>query len=168
MIELAESEVLVLLSLSLLSLALSQSLFSFESNLLTIKTNSYGYFRISFFPQLYAFSQANGDVEGLRCESAVLQSYLSSLFSACIRVLTLTTRVLLEHQDRVSDVLGALRESVVGQLLSVCLSELYCGRWSRELISFIVNDLSELLMMWSKILKICNVEVFLACSVILD
>ena len=77
-------------------------------------------------------------------------------------------RVLLEHQDRVSDVLGALRESVVGQLLSVCLSELYCGRWSRELISFIVNDLSELLMMWSKILKICNVEVFLACSVILD
>ena len=58
-----------------------------------------------------------------------------------------------------SDVLGALRESVVGQLLSVCLSELYCGQWSRELISFIANDLSEVLLMWSKILKICNVEV---------
>lgn len=67
-----------------------------------------------------------------------------------------------------SDVLGALRESIVGQLLCVCLSELYCGNWSRELISFIVNDLSEILMMWSKILKICNVEVMFACSVILD
>lgn len=168
MIELAESEVLVLLSLSLLSLALSQSLFSFEPIFSPSKRTVTAISDILFPFQLYAFSQANGDVEGLRCESAVLQSYLSSLFSACIRVLTLTTRVLLEHQDRVSDVLGALRESVVGQLLSVCLSELYCGRWSRELISFIVNDLSELLMMWSKILKICNVEVFLACSVILD
>lgn len=112
------------------------------------------------FPfQLYLFSQANGDRDGTRCESAILQGYLSSLFSACVRVLTLAKDVLQKPNSSVSDTLGALRESVAGQLICVCLSELYVGVWSREIISFVSSDLSELLTMWVKILQICNVDV---------
>ena len=115
--------------------------------------------QIHFPFQLYLFSQANGDREGTRCESAILQGYLSSLFSACVRVLTLAKDVLQKPNSSVSDTLGALRESVAGQLICICLSELYVGVWSREIISFVSSDLSELLTMWVKILQICNVDV---------
>lgn len=58
-----------------------------------------------------------------------------------------------------SVVLAALRESMVGQLLDVVLSELYIGEWCQEIVSYVSGDLSEVLQMWVTILKICNVEV---------
>lgn len=111
------------------------------------------------FPyQIYLFSQAAGDVKGERCETAILQAYCSSLLSSVIRVLTKALPFLYETK-RVADVISALRETAIGQLLPYAVNMLYLNDYAMEVVSYISGDLQEVLLMWCKMMKVCTIEV---------
>lgn len=111
------------------------------------------------FPyQIYLFSQAEGDVNGERCETAILQAYCSSLLSSVVRILTKALPFLYDTL-RVADVISALRETVIGQLLPYVVNILYLNDYAMEVISYISGDLQEVLMMWCKMMKVCTIEV---------
>ena len=110
------------------------------------------------FPfQIYLFSQAEGDLQGQRCETAILQAYLSSLCSSCVRVLTKAMNVVYESK-RYVDVISALRETALGQLLGYAVNILYVNNYAMDVISYISGDLLEILNMWCKLMKLCNIE----------
>ena len=89
------------------------------------------------FPfQIYLFSQAEGDLQGQRCETAILQAYLSSLCSSCVRVLTKAMNVVYESK-RYVDVISALRETALGQLLGYAVNILYVNNYAMDVISYI-------------------------------
>lgn len=111
------------------------------------------------FPyQIYLFSQAEGDVNGERCKTAILQAYCSSLLSSVVRILTKALPFLYDTL-RVADVISALRETVIGQLLPYVVNMLYLNDYAMEVISYISGDLQEVLMMWCKMMKVCTIEV---------
>ena len=110
------------------------------------------------FPfQIYLFSQAEGDRQGQRCETAILQAYLSSLCSSCVRILTKALHFVYESK-RVVDVISALRETALGQLLGYAVNILYVNNYAMDVISYISGDLLEILNMWCKLMKLCNIE----------
>ena len=111
------------------------------------------------FPyQIYLFSQAAGDVRGERCETAILQAYCSSLLSSAIRILTKALPFLFETK-RVADVISALRDTAIGQLLPYAVNMLYLNDYAMEVVSYISGDLHEVLVMWCKMMKVCTIEV---------
>lgn len=110
------------------------------------------------FPyQIYLFSQAFGDTSAQRCETAILQVYLSSLCSSCVRILTRTLS-LANPSNNQADVISALRDTALGQLLPYAVNMLYVGSFAMDVISYVSGDLQEILMMWCKLMKIFAIE----------
>ena len=75
-----------------------------------------------------------------------------------IRILTKALPFLYDTL-RVADVISALRETVIGQLLPYVVNMLYLNDYAMEVISYISGDLQEVLMMWCKMMKVCTIEV---------
>lgn len=87
-----------------------------------------------------------------------MQAYLSSLCSSCIRILTKALPFVYET-SRVADVISALRETSLGQLLPYAVNVLYVGNYAMDVISYVSGDLLELLTMWCRLMKVCCIDV---------
>ena len=111
------------------------------------------------FPfQIYLFSQAEGDTTAARSETAIMQAYLSSLCSSCVRILT-KSLLFIKQTSRVADVISALRETALGHLLPYAVNVLYVGTFAMDVISYASGDLLELLTMWCQLMKMCCIDV---------
>ena len=111
------------------------------------------------FPfQIYLFSQAEGDVTASRSETAIMQAYLSSLCSSCVRILT-KALLFIKQTSRMADVISALRETALGHLLPYAVNVLYVGTFAMDVISYASGDLQELLTMWCQLMKLCRIDV---------
>lgn len=108
--------------------------------------------------QIYLFSQVQGDLEHARTETFILVRYLEMLYQRSRQLIEKAIGCLCQRRQPLENILVALQNSILHQLLPFVMTCLYVGSLDDDIMITADNQISDLVGLWTNFLTIAKLS----------